>query len=336
MSTTLTSTVSQRAVNTFIGLFKPTSVEVRDGMIFLSDLDGGLLAVGETDHPSVRFGIDAAAFKRYVRAAKAKADLGFQVSLASNDEPCLYVECTALGTMDFAAKGIIHRDQPGIFDKLGDCVVDYGMDDVANLARISSRCDDESSRFVLGCVHVCLDAAIATDGRRLVKCVMDAKADSDAFTAGRDLLARKTITFATRLGYEISMFANGYAVAGELIAKAPDGRYPYWQQVIPKNCDNKKTFSAKELLDQCDRFIARAKSADNSEYGIEIDLTHTLKVRLDARYVIEAIGKDVDSIQIAWPDTFSKCGKFVNGPVIIDSVDRDWMFEVIMPMSLGQ
>ena len=132
-----------------------------------------------------------------------------------------------------------------------------------------------------------------------------------------------------------------------LISKLIDGKFPNYEQVIPKNNKKKLEVNLKIFLDSVDRVasvsldkkdgvkfnlkkdvlnlsVNNANSGDGNE-SLSVNFDHELDISFNSRYLIDIASQlDGDKIEIFFNDTASPA-------LIKDPSDFDSIF-VVMPM----
>lgn len=322
MSTETMSTIEQKQFNAFLQLAKPITFTcfTAEGLIFISNGDHTLM-IGEHDGVNVSIKCDdGKKLAKYVRSAKAGATI--ETKLEDNK---LVLSCDALGEMSFDGKEWAFPKPP--MEELGEYVSEIDAETVKAIAPLTSRCDDDDTRYRLAGMYFQATTAVATDGRRMVVHEVPVVSQDETF-----LVPSGIVKMAAKLGEEL-IFNQDRCVVGQSIHRYMDGRYPDWQQVM-FTPDTGIELDGDAMRKQCKQAIEKAKIEDQcrDDYVTDVELLDGMKVRLDPNYLLEAIGK-MKSVRLEWDNSegaFNKHGQLVR-PVMLTSDEMPAWTEIIMP-----
>jgi hypothetical protein len=330
------TTVKKDNLTQFINLVKPESIVVIacDGLLMAaSEKRKHCIGIGDHSGEPAMFEIDQSRFAKYVRSLKAGDDLAFSVT-GKPGEHSLVMDSERAGevAIDQSTKG--RKLEPvDPFGDLGEYKFTIALEQVMAAASIIDRADADNSRYALGCVMFDGDKIICCDGRRLA-CL-----DSTVEVPEATMVNHEAIKYAVKFKFDIDVFANGF-IAGDLVLTKLEGRYPTWQQVIPKEKDvaTKVSMATAELRKLADNAITKAKATGEGSVGVsirtEVPLGNNVTALLNARFILDAIGK-LNTVEIAYPEEYADCAeaKILTRPAVFTSSERPGWMEVIMPMA---
>ncbi|MDE0506939.1 MAG: DNA polymerase III subunit beta, partial [Candidatus Poribacteria bacterium] len=219
----------------------------------------------------------------------------------------------------------------------------------------------EETRYFLNGVYLCLTGekteVVATDGRRLAVATSDAlmPVPEEATGVILPLKAVREImrTFEASTELKISLLENQIVFSDDestLASRLVDGEYPKYDQIIPKDHENRITVNVENLLSatrrvallanpktfsirfdiQTDQIAVSSKAPDVGEAYETVGIDGGgggLEVAFDARFLIDALSHiQTQEVLIEFKDALSAA--------VLKPVGEDNHLCLIMPMRL--
>lgn len=223
-----------------------------------------------------------------------------------------------------------HRSSP--FTWIGDYQGTLQRCELEGATGILRVCDKSESRYSLGCVMFEDGKAVATDGKRMA--VMDIGSSEDEPV----MVDAAVVEFANRFGFDADVLQhkgdenpNHFVIAGELIGEH-SGRFPTWQQVLPKNEDEPVMLDTKWLADAASVRMDEANQTDDDQGGFDLQVGDTT-VTVDASFLRDMATK-MGAKRLAVSTSYANASDDRSCcPVIFRSPERPEWMEIVMPMS---
>ena len=303
-----------------------------DGMFLYLIGGGAALVVGESRQEGACYKIDGNTLRSITKASTGKDRL---VITVSEDGGQWSVECDTLGTMSYDAESADDLC-PSWLKHSGKVKVEISPETTAEVARIMSFTDTESTRYSLNGVHLenneNADGALAvsTDGRVMAVLEIDCEipdSESERRPAGY-LIPNEALRHAKMVKQGLcvveSMGVDCF-MSGTAFLQGLEGNYPRWGRVL---ADATKDAVVVETLDleptkvKCDQAIAHAKVTDEQYPPLAIG-----KCRFNAQYVKDAMLLfDGHSVEVSSADGTSQ------KPAVFRSNGKPGLTVVIMPL----
>lgn len=321
----------QNNIACFLNTFKSKSDLEFHGVGGMANIYCGEIAIclGDYEGDEAVIKIDQKDFTRYIRAAKSGTVISLEVAVnESNGDLSLVLNSDSAGEFVLNDKHPCKvKDRVNLFDVMGEFKFTVPFDTIAKANSICDRCDIEATRYALNCVLLDDDRLVATDGRRLVTI------NGIQPAAPSTMLPLDLIKYAIKFKFEIDVY-DKYIVAGDCMMPVNGGRFPDYKRVLPapEELANRFVLDGDDLRKAASKQIAKAKAAgDNDDRGFTVKLDDTMSVKLDAHFVLAAIGKS-KAINVACGE--QNVAKGVTSPVVVTSDETPNQTEVIMPMAM--